>query len=200
MPSAPPITIAPGFGGIKPLPVVTDVNTDAYVCQPADTNFAILSQRLYGTEKYAEALLAYNRDHQQMIKNGSALSANPPILTPGQQVIHPPFGILERDYRPLIRAASGNTIPTIPAGPLVKLATPAPLNPGAATTSNPPAAGRLRAYKVQNPSGESILDIAERMLGNRSLWTEIYRINQTNPAVRPPAPIPAGTDLNLPAT
>ena len=44
--------------------------------------------------------------------------------------------------------------------------------------------------------GESILDIAERMLGNRNLWTEIYRINQTNPAVRPPAMIP----LSLPSS
>jgi hypothetical protein len=197
-PSAPPITIAPGFGGIKPLPPVRDVN-NSYVCQNGDTNFATLSMRLYGTPKYADALLAYNRDHARWIKNGSTFLANPPSLTPGQQVEYPPIEILERSYRSLIREASVDSIPSIPGAPLVKLATPAPLNPGIATISNPPAAGQTRNYKVQNPNGESILDIAERMLGNRSLWTEIYRINQTNPAVRPPATIPAGTDLKLPA-
>jgi hypothetical protein len=197
-PSAPPITIAPGFGGIKPLPPVKDVN-NSYVCQSGDTNFATLSTRLYGTPKYADALLAYNRDHARWIKNGSAFLASSPSLTPGQQVEYPPIEILERSYLSLIREASVNPIPSIPGAPLVKLATPAPLNPGIATISNPPAAGQTRNYKVQNPSGESILDIAERMLGNRSLWTEIYRINQTNPAVRPPAAIPVGTDLKLPA-
>jgi nucleoid-associated protein YgaU len=197
-PSAPPITIAPGFSGIKPLPPVRDVN-NSYVCQNGDTNFATLSTRLYGTPKYADALLAYNRDHARWIKNGSIFLANAPSLTPGQQVEYPPIEILERSYRSLIREASVNPIPSIPSAPLVKLATPAPLNPGIATNSNPPAAGQTRNYKVQNPNGENILDIAERMLGKRSLWTEIYRINQANPAVRPPATIPAGTDLKLPA-
>ena len=197
-PSAPPIMIAPGFSGIKPLPPVRDVN-NSYVCQSGDTNFATLSTRLYGTPKYADALLAYNRDNARWIKNGSAFLASSPSLTPGQHVEYPPIEILERSYHSLIREASVNPIPSIPGAPLVKLATPAPLNPGIATISNPPAAGQTRNYKVQNPNGESILDIAERMLGNRSLWTEIYRINQTNPAVRPPATIPAGTDLKLPA-
>jgi hypothetical protein len=197
-PSAPPITISPGFGGPKPLPPVRDVN-NTYVCQSGDTNFASLSTRLYGTPKYADALLAYNRDHARWIKNGSAFLANSPSLTPGQQVEYPPTEILERSYHSRIREASANPIPSIPGAPLVKLATPAPLNSGIATISNPPTARQTRNYKVQNPSGESILDIAERMLGNRNLWTEIYRINQTNPAVRPPATIPVGTDLKLPA-
>jgi hypothetical protein len=197
-PSAPAITIDPGIGGIRSLPVVRDVNS-SYVCQNGDTNFATLSKRLYGTEKYADALLAYNRDHARWIKNGSAFLGNPPSLAPGQQVEYPPIEILERSYRTLIRETSVNPVPAIPAGPLVKLATPAPLNSGIAGISNPPAIGPTRVYKVQNATGESILDIAERTLGNRSLWTEIYRINQTNPAVRPPALIPAGTDLKLPA-
>jgi hypothetical protein len=197
LPSAPPITIGSGIGGsTKPLPTVRDVN-NTYVCQAGDTSFAILSLRLYRTEKYADALQAYNRDHAQFIKNGNALLTNPPSLAPGQQVEYPSLDLLERNYRSLIREGSASTIPTIPAANAVNLAKPSPLAPGIAAISNPPS-GATRNYRVQNAGGESILDIAERQLGNRGQWTEIYRINQANPVVRPPALIPAGTDLKLP--
>ena len=197
LPSAPPITIGSGIGGnTKPLPTVRDVN-NTYVCQAGDTSFAILSLRLYRTEKYADALHAYNRDHAQFIKNGNAFLTNPPSLAPGQQVEYPSLDLLERNYRTLIREGSASTIPTIPAANAVNLAKPSPLAPGIAAISNPPSGG-TRSYRVQNAGGESILDIAERQLGNRGQWTEIYRINQANPSVRPPALIPAGTDLKLP--
>ena len=195
--STPPISL-PGFGN-KPLPTVKDSNVDLYRCQPGDANFAIVSQRLYGTDKYADALLAYNRAHSKMVDNGTAFYVASPSLTPGQQVIHPPAGILERDYRSFIREVSVTTVPTIPsAAPAVNLTRPLPLTPSIATISNPPNGGQARSYRVQNPGGENILDIAERVLGNRSLWTEIYRINQTNPSVRPPALIPANTELKMP--
>jgi nucleoid-associated protein YgaU len=61
-----------------------------------------------------------------------------------------------------------------------------------------PPGGAMKTYRVQNPNGESVFDVAERTLGNRSLWPEIWRVNQTNPAVRPPAAIPFGTELKLP--
>ncbi len=196
--NTPPIALP---GATKPMPIVTTVNTDPYICQAGDTNFAIVSQRLYGTDKYADALLAYNREHYKFIKNGTALLSNPPALTPGQYVEHPPASVLERSYRAWIREGTANTIPTIPPTvPAVKISTPVPLNsgttPGVATISVPPSAGK--SYTVRTPGGESIFDVAERTLGNRSQWPEIWRINQGNPAVRPPAPIPAGTELRLP--
>lgn len=185
---APPI----GIGPKPPLPVVKDANPDIIECKPGDTSFAALSQRLYGTEKLAEALHEYNRKHASLLKNGQFVAMAQPILNPGQQVLVPPRELLERDVRtPAI---------SIAPPPAVKLVPPSPIN----TVSNPPAApsiGAGRSYVVQNPNGESILDIAERVLGNRNRWTDIYRLNQAHPNVQPQSltRIPAGTDLKLPA-
>ena len=93
---APPIIVG---GGSRQVPAVKDVNIDSYECQKGDNTFDILSLRMYGTEKYADALLKYNRDHSGMVKNGSTLNVNPPILNPGQQVLKPPQTILDSDYR-----------------------------------------------------------------------------------------------------
>jgi hypothetical protein len=67
---------------------------------------------------------------------------------------------------------------------------------GVAIVSNPPIVGGGRTYRVQSPNGESILDIAERQLGDRGRWNEIYRLN---PNYQPQFRIPAGTELQMPA-
>jgi hypothetical protein len=187
---APPIIV----GGVRPSVAVTEVSTDFYECQKGDTTFAILSLRMYGTDKYADALLKYNRDHSGVLKNGSALNINPPILNPGQQVQKPPQAVLERDYRALIR--------TNAAPPQVRMDAPTPLTPSIppgpiAKVSNPPTTGPGGTYTVQNPGGESILDIAERVFGDRSQWHKIYRVNPNYP---PQNRIPAGTTLTLPSS
>ena len=59
-----------------------------------------------------------------------------------------------------------------------------------------PASGdSVKHYRVPS-QGQSILDIAQTTLGNRSRWPEIYRLNLP---MRPEYPIPGGTDLRLPA-
>jgi hypothetical protein len=200
LPSTPPIT-GPGKTA---LPIVRDVGGDAYVCQSVDTSFAILSMRFYGTEKYADALLQYNRAHARNISNGTALLANPPRLSAGQMVLHPPASALETAApRPAatIPAAAipapTNPMATIPSQPMVNLARPSPLDPGVAPAAAPSISGG-RTYVVKTPGGESILDIAERALGSRSRWPDVWGVNQGNPAVRPPALVPAGTELKLP--
>jgi hypothetical protein len=198
IPKIPPKDLPSIPVGGAPLPAVRDINTDPYVCVAGDASFGILSQRFYGSDKYADALLAYNREHAKWIKNGSALLNNPPTLAPGQQVERPPVSILERSYRAWIREGNASAAPTIPPAkvtitPPVSLGAP----PGVAPVSVPPG-GAMKTYRVQNPNGESVFDVAERTLGNRSLWPEIWRVNQTNPAVRPPAAIPFGTELKLP--
>jgi LysM domain len=183
---APPIIVG---GGLRPLPAVKDVNTDLYECQKGDTTFVILSLRMYGSDKYADALLQYNREHVGMVKNGSSLNVNPPILSPGQQVLKPPQSTLDREYGSLIRTAP----------PQVRVDAPLPLTPTPgpiAKVSNPPRPGPGGTYTVQNPNGESILDIAERVLGDRSQWHKIYRVNPNYP---PQNRIPAGTTLTLPS-
>jgi hypothetical protein len=186
LPAAPIIV-----GGARPLPAVKDVNTDLYETQKGDTTFAILSLRMYGTDKYADALLQYNREHSSMVKNGSSLNVNPPILNSGQQVLQPPATILDRDYHTLIR---------MNAPPQVRMDAPTPLTPTPgpiAKVSNPPTTGPGGTYTVQNPSGESILDIAERVFNDRSQWHKIYRVNPNYP---PQNRIPAGTTLTLPSS
>jgi nucleoid-associated protein YgaU len=51
-----------------------------------------------------------------------------------------------------------------------------------------------KVYQVAS-GGEMLLSIAERTLGNRDRWSEIYRLN---PQVQPQYPIPAGTVLRMP--
>lgn len=177
------------------LPVVKETLAEIYQCKPGDTSLAIVSLRLYGDDKYADALLAYNRAHAYQIKQNADSLSNPQNLVPGQLVLHPPVGILERDYASLIRGNS--QVPTIPSTtPPVKLATPSPIGtiPPVTAVSNPPV-NVGGTYQVKSPNGESILDIAERVLGNRARWHEIYRVN---PSYQPQFRIPAGTVLKMP--
>lgn len=176
-------------GAARPVPAVNDVNIDIYECQKGDSTFQILSLRMYGSDKYADALLQYNRDHSAIVKNGSTFSFNRPVLNPGQQVLKPPPTVLDRDYANLVRTAP----------PQVRVDAPMPLTPTPGPiprVSSPPARGPGGTYTVQNPAGESILDIAERVLGDRSQWHKIFRVNPNYP---PQNLIPAGTTLTLPS-
>jgi hypothetical protein len=209
LPESPPKTIGPinppdlpGAlilgGGPKPLPAPVERKIDFEQIQPNETSFAQLSKRLYGSEKYARALFAFNLANKDMIKNGNNLAANPPVLNPGQQLLRPTPELLQRDYANYIQ----DTAPTIPTStPVVKLAPPPvtitpPKSPTISTVSNPPA-GQGRTYVVQRHNGERIRDIAQRALGNADRWTEIYRVNQ-NLNLQPQFPIPNGTRLTLP--
>ena len=210
LPSTPPISTTPGVigsttipqivvGGNTGLPPVKDVKIDFYDAKPGENTFAILSLRLYGTDKYADALQAYNRAHSGMIKNGTNLNVNPPILNPGQQVMYTPPAVLERDYAALLR--NQPVAQTAAPGPGKLLSAPMPLNVGVPTITPSPAVNTApvasgRNYVVQNPAGESILDVAERALGDHRLWPRVYRLNPNYP---PQARIPAGTALALPA-
>ena len=193
-PSVPPIIV----GAKTPLvqrydPELTDV-------KPGETSFASISQRVYGSDKYGDALLAYNRDNHKLLPNGQVFLANPVQLPTGQRLLYPPRELLERDYRTLIRASA--TVPMIPAPapltptppPAVRLTPPTNLSPGVANVSSPPL-NIPGSYTVQEPGGERIRDIARRFLGNADRWTEIYRLN---PSTRPELPIPTGTSLKLP--
>jgi len=83
--------------------------------------------------------------------------------------------------------------------PKVTITPPTPLTPGVATVGNPPSQSSGRTYTVKNANGESILDIAERVLGSRGRWNDIYQLNRANAAVQPQFRIPAGTELKMPA-
>jgi len=158
--------------------------------QPTDNDARALSIRLYGSDRYAGVLVDYNRQNG-FLPNGA--------LTPGQNILKPPSSILERGL-----SAQANPVrPTSIPGSAVRVGEPLPLT-ASVTAPNPavvgvqnPTADATRSYKVQNSKGESILDIAERVLGNRGRWNEIYRLN---PTYRPEFPIPYGAELRMPAS
>ncbi len=196
IPTIPPFNInaqvpQPVVGGNRP--VVKEFDLKFYECRQGDSTFTILSQRIYGTDKYADALHAYNYANSSLVSNGANLKLNPPLLNLGQQVVYPPLEVLERDYRNYIREASVNPMPKVTITP------PTPLTPGVATVGNPPSQSSGRTYTVKNANGESILDIAERVLGSRGRWNDIYQLNRANAAVQPQFRIPAGTELKMPA-
>jgi hypothetical protein len=166
------------------------------VCQPGETDFKALSRRFYGSEKYAIALQAYNRDHSQ---NGATLFGPTPILQPGQQVLKPPASMLERDFKivepsPIVPTANGGSPLGLPSA-LTQTAVPTIPAQGPVGVASAPTADAPRTYKVLDPQGERIMDIAQRVLGNRNSWPDIYRLNPTHD---PRNPIPYGAELRLP--
>ncbi|MSU78277.1 MAG: hypothetical protein EXS16_09290 [Gemmataceae bacterium] len=194
LPSTPSIGTAPITIGSKP--ILKETQPDSYFARTGETSFSALSTRIYNDERYASALLAYNRRHREIIRNGENFAFDPPIVREGQEVLYPNRGILERDFGNLIPGLGGVT-PTTPSGNSgINIAKPEPIVvPNISAVSNPPVPPSGRTYVVQNPNGESILDIAERALGSRSRWTDIYNLNA---GVQPQFRIPAGTQLKLP--
>ncbi len=194
LPSTPPIGTAPITIGSKP--ILKETQPDSYFARTGETSFSALSTRIYNDERYASALLAYNRRHREIIRNGENFALDPPIVREGQEVLYPNRGILERDFGNLIPGLGGVT-PTTPSGNSgINIAKPEPIvAPNISAVSNPPVPPSGRTYVVQNPNGESILDIAERALGSRSRWNDIYNLNA---GVQPQFRIPAGTQLKLP--
>ncbi|MBM4072969.1 MAG: hypothetical protein FJ271_29185 [Planctomycetes bacterium] len=200
--SSPPITINPDP---SKGPQVKSYDVEQYVTKADDTSFARISQKLYGSDRYARALAAFNKDHPFA---SEGLKQEPARLQPGQAVYFPPVHVLESKYPWAIGEAApapgGNSgarpITIGGAEPLV----PSVGNPN--TMSGPPPGTRppqtasvnsdnTRNYTVRE-GGEHILEIARTVLRSSSRWIEVYRLN---PSVRPEYPIPAGTVLRLPA-
>lgn len=125
---------APAFGvpgGNTPgLPQVKNFNVQSVTTEPGDTSFTALSQRLFNTDKYGQALLQFNRDNNPLA--GSGILQDPPRLEAGQKVFVPPTDILESRYGTLI--GKGQVI-----RPMNVPITNGPSNPfGSGTSGNGP--------------------------------------------------------------
>jgi hypothetical protein len=160
---------------------VRDSETIKYPVKGGETLEAISKAR-YGSEKYAKAILAYNRDFAPM---GTLLTAT---LQPGQNILLPSADFLEDRYAAAIGAASVAPISINP--PIPAPAPPIPM-PGAGAKTEAAA----KTYRVP-AAGQFIFDIAIRTLGDGNRWSEIYRLN---PNINPQQPIPGGSELRLPA-
>jgi hypothetical protein len=187
-----PAAATPAVGGA--VPVVKNHTDETYHCKPGDTSFEQLSQKFYGTPKYAKALLEYNRQHVLAKAN---IMQEPPRLDPNQAVYYPPQNILEIQFGKYLQDAAPAPVQS---PPVVKISQPMPLagpsGPINPPPPNPATADPTVAYRVP-PQGQWVFDIAKQTLGNGMLWPEILRLN---PTLRTDQPIPGGTELRLPAT
>lgn len=76
------------------LPQVDSYDEETYRCKPNDS-FRAISTQYYNSDKYAQALWLFNRNHPLAT---DALRQDPPALQPGQPVYIPPTRILEKYY------------------------------------------------------------------------------------------------------
>jgi hypothetical protein len=107
--SKPVNPLTTGSGSSAPAPVasptvptkpqVESYNEIRYVAQPTDTDFASISKRLYNSDKYAQALLEYNRDHPI----GKVAAQKGLQLQAGAEVYAPPLAVLESRYASAIQ-------------------------------------------------------------------------------------------------
>ncbi|HEY1859266.1 MAG TPA: hypothetical protein VGG61_02875 [Gemmataceae bacterium] len=163
-------------------PRVESFDEETYRPRQDDT-FASISKRYYQTDKYAQALLLFNREHPRAAEG---VRRDPPDLT-GQAVYIPPIHVLEKRHG---HAIDGYTPP--PSNPIpVGRETPLRESPSASR----PEAANSATYQV-SPNGETMMEIARMKLGNGERWREIDKLN---PGWRPDYPIPGGTTLRLPA-
>jgi hypothetical protein len=172
------------------LPKVIGHSDAVHRIEPGQTTFAQLSERWYGSDKYAQALLEYNRQHL-LNRANTDLRRDPPVLQANQAIYYPAHDVLESTFAALIKAP----VPAAPAAPssgppVVQISPPTPLaGPSAGGTADATV-----AYRV--PQADHILRIAQQTLGSMDAWREIVRLN---PSLRTDLPIPAGTVLRLPA-
>lgn len=183
--SAPPITVPAASSGARPplalAPQVESFDEEEYRVKQGDT-FQAICTRFYQTDKYAPALLLFNRNHPLA---SPGVRQEPPALQPGQAIFLPPTRILEKRY--------GSAVPELPSpaahtrGAAGERSSHA--SPGAAPAPSHPQ------YRVQGPD-EMLWSIAQRYLGNGERWRDIHKLN---PTIRPELAVPVGTVLNLPA-
>ncbi len=191
-----PSSPLPGKPG-QPGPLVPRVESydeETYICKAGDT-FAGISTRYYYTDKYALALLRFNRNHPLA---AVGIAQEPPVLQAGQPVYIPPLRILEKQYlsvpadpNPITQVGAPSPAPIDPRNPALP-SVPAVTMPPGKSWSTPSGE---RTYQVPD-KGEVFLEIAKKTLGNAERWGEIYRLN---PQYDPKYVIPAGTTLRLPA-
>src|SRR5262249_37199112 len=111
-------------------PTVTSRSEMIHTCDGKLPDFAAVSKQFYYSDKYAQALLEYNRDHPL----GKDAAKQPSRLQAGMKVVVPSLEALEAEYPQLIQSAQA--CPN-PAAAKVEGGQPATMVP---VTTAPPAA------------------------------------------------------------
>lgn len=170
---------------ITSAPEVDSFDEEIYRCRTGDS-FARISQRFYQTDRYAQALEAFNRNHPQA---GQAVRQQPGSLVVGQQIHIPPIAILRKRHAAVIPEESDQPTRLTDAREERTSSRPTPKS-GVDETGS-----RAREYTIDNPNGETMREIAEKLLGNANRWQEIAKLN---PGFQPLLPIPATASIKLP--
>jgi hypothetical protein len=163
---------------------VESYDEETYRPRPDDT-FASISKRFYQSDRYAQALLLFNREHPRAAEG---IRRDPPAIS-GQAVYIPPIHVLERRHADVIQGAE----PPPPSAPS-PVGRDAPGIEGRTSATSRTGTATTRTYQVA-PNGETMYQIARTQLGNGNRWTDI---NKLNPGWLPQSPIPGGTTLRLP--
>jgi hypothetical protein len=170
---------------ITSAPEVESFDEEIYRCRAGDS-FARISQRFYQTDRYAQALEAFNRNHPQA---GQAVRQQPGSLVVGQQIHIPPIAILRKRHASVI--SEEGTQPAHVADPREERTSSRPTPKGESDDNS----SGSREYTVYNPNGETMREIAEKLLGNANRWQDIAKLN---PGFQPLLPIPATASIKLP--
>lgn len=171
-------------------PKVISFTEEKYSCGPGET-FATISKQKYGTDKYAQALMLFNRNHPL---GGDEALPDSGALKPQQKVYIPPLEVLENRYPGGVKDLSPSPPPAVV--PSSGLAPSPPAGVPAEKSLPGPAPAALRTYRVEG-NGETMRQIATKLWGKPDFWTAIYELNQ---GWRPEYPLPAGTLLKVPSS
>lgn len=180
-----------------PAPKVGDARVQVHDVQSYQVRggetFASVSKTAYGSEKYANALLAYNREY--------SANRNLTNLQAGQTIMLPSAEFLQSKYPNAITAGAagfGNTPNpggiNVASNTSVSIAAPVPSVPKTSFGPTTPSPDVTKNYRVA-AQGQMVYEIAIQTLGDGNRWPEILRLN---PNMQPLQPIPGGTILRLP--
>lgn len=149
--SVPPRPTTTGPTGLAPAnPISAGRRADGTYVVQTDDNFWSISQRLFGTGGYFQALAKHNANKYPREEN----------LRAGDVILAPSATELERLYPELCPSPARRN----------------PMEDQPRTASVPNRPDGRRTYLVQE--GDTLYDIARRELGKASRWREIYDLNQ----------------------
>jgi hypothetical protein len=191
-PDIPTITI-PGKGsqtkppaGADPMIPSIDVKSDVPLVAPVKKDsydelwhedhgepYAAISREYYHDPKYAAALEAYNKGRRDKI-----------IRVPPPWVLEEKLANLVGKDKPEAKPKDNGGLKFEPVSPQ---RSSGPSAPPATETSRP-----TDEYRVTRESGETIREVAQKVLGDSASWKKLYDLN---PNIDPTLPLPAGTIL-----
>jgi hypothetical protein len=184
----PAVDVPPPLGPMPPaVPAKKDTFDEDWHTPRAGegVDFAAISREYYKTADYARALEGYNKDRRERI-----------VRVPPTWVLEERFPTLVPKDKPAIPEARPTANVTFDPAAAEPPSGRRPAPPPAAAGGGPVAIGSSNdEYKVTAANGESIRDVAQKVLGNPNAWRKVWTLN---PDVDPTQPIPAGTTLRLP--